>query len=471
MREADLVVIGGGPAGISAAIEAARRDVSVVVVDENRSLGGKVLKQQEGGLDIRHTDLFEAEVSRRLLGEFEQIAGKVTLYLGTEVWNIDDQKIIELYRENDSASPPKRIRAQKLIIATGAQERAIPFPGWTLPGVFSVGGLNTLVKRGVLPGKNFLVAGSGPLLLVLAYNLIQAGAHLSALVEAASLRDLATRSLQLVSGAGWVRYRQASTYLARLHARKVPVYRSHAVVRVLGHQAEARDDVTQAVIAKLDADWRPIAGTQKEIPVDTVAVGYGLTPTIELTRLMGCRHDYDDRLGYWRAVRSSRMETTIPGVFVAGDGSQIKGYEAAIEEGRAAGIAACAQLGKLSLDQADRQIRPLQRKLKRAKKFGEALDAISAPRPGILHSMPDDTIICRCEEVKLRDIRNAVAYGAGGINDIKRRTRLGMGHCQGRFCGQLINELLWKISGEQKKREVFTPRIPVKPVPFGALLE
>jgi bacterioferritin-associated ferredoxin len=170
-------------------------------------------------------------------------------------------------------------------------------------------------------------------------------------------------------------------------------------------------------------------------------------------------------------LRSPHMETTIPGVFVAGDGSQIRGYEAAIDEGRAAGIAACAQLGKLSSGEAHRLIQPLHRKLRRVRRFGEALDAISAPRPGILDSMPDDTIICRCEEVKLLDIRKAVALGAGSINDIKRRTRLGMGHCQGHFCGQMINELLWKIGGEKKKREIFTPRIPVKPVPFGALLD
>jgi thioredoxin reductase/bacterioferritin-associated ferredoxin len=466
VREAELVVIGGGPAGISAAIEAARRDVAVVLVDENRSLGGKVLKLQESGLVIRHSDPFEAEVGRNLLGEFERIAGKVTLYLNTEVWNIDDQKIVELYSENKSASPEKRIRAQKLIIAAGAQERAVPFPGWTLPGVFTVGGLNTLVKRGVLPGKNFLVAGSGPLLLVLAQNLLNAGANLRAIVEAASTKDILGKSVELISTAGMPRLRQAAAYLYNIIARRVPFYHGHAVVRAMGE-----NEVSKVVAAKLGADWKPIPGMQKEFPVDAVAVGYSLMPSVELSRICGCRHSFDERLGYWCVDRNDRLETTISGVFVAGDSSRIKGYQAAIDEGRAAGIAACSQLGKLSKDQADQLIRPLQCKLIRAKNFGQALDAVSAPRAGILDSMPDDTVICRCEEVTLRHIRNAVAQGAGDINDIKRRTRLGMGHCQGRFCGQMINELLWKISGEKRKREIFTPRIPVKPVPFGALLE
>jgi thioredoxin reductase/bacterioferritin-associated ferredoxin len=466
VKEAEIVIIGGGPAGISAAVEAARRDVSVVVIDETRGLGGKVLKSGEGGLKIRDTDALETEIGSRLLREFEAVAHKIDLYLNTEVWNIDDQKVVELYTLGESANATKRIHAQKLIIAAGAQERSIPFPGWTLPGVFTVGGLNTLVKRGVLPGKRFLVAGSGPLLLVLARNLIHAGAHLSAVVEAVSLKELAVRSYQMASSAGWVRWRQAIAYLARLLANKVPVYRSHVVMRALG-----RDEVAKAVIAQVDKDWRPIEGTQKEIQVDTVAVGYGLAPAIELTRLCGCRHHWNDRLGYWQAERSTHMETTVPGVFVAGDSSQIKGYEAAIDEGRTAGIAACAQLGKLSFDQADQLIRSLRNKLKRATRFAEALDAISAPRPGILDSIPDDTIICRCEDVTVGNIRTAVGYGARGINDIKRRTRLGMGHCQGRLCGQMINELLWKLTGESLPREVFTPRIPAKPVPFSALLE
>ena len=230
MRESELVIIGGGPAGISAAIEAARRDVSTALVDENRSLGGKVLKQEEGGLKIRHTDAIEAEIGLGLLKEFEQVAHKVHLYLNTEVWNIDDQRVIELHTADESANRAKRIQAQKLIIAAGAQERAIPFPGWTLPGVFTVGGLNTLVKRGVLPGKSFLVAGSGPLSLVLAQNLIHAGAHLNAVVEAASIKDLAARSFQMISSAAWVRWRQPASYLVRLLAHKVPIYRSHVVV-------------------------------------------------------------------------------------------------------------------------------------------------------------------------------------------------------------------------------------------------
>jgi NADPH-dependent 2,4-dienoyl-CoA reductase/sulfur reductase-like enzyme len=168
MKEVDLVIVGGGPAGISAAVEAARRGVSVILIDENRSLGGKVLKQDEGGFKINHTDDIEAEIAHQLLSEFERIADKVSLYLNTEVWSINAQRVVELFSEDQSIKSPRRIQGKKLLISAGALERAIPFPGWTLPGVYTVGGLNALIKKGVSPGKNFLIAGSGPLLLVLA---------------------------------------------------------------------------------------------------------------------------------------------------------------------------------------------------------------------------------------------------------------------------------------------------------------
>jgi len=150
MKEADLVIIGGGPAGIAAAIEAAGSGVSVVIIDENRSLGGKVLSSGEGGLQIDHTDKIEERIGFQLLNEFNQVEDKVTVYLRTEVWQVDDQKTVYLNTENKSIRPQKRIRSQKLIMATGALERIIPFPGWTLPGVFPVGGLNSLIKKKVI---------------------------------------------------------------------------------------------------------------------------------------------------------------------------------------------------------------------------------------------------------------------------------------------------------------------------------
>ena len=277
------------------------------------------------------------------------------------------------------------------MISAGALERAIPFPGWTLPGVYTVGGLNTFIKRGVTPGKYFLIAGSGPLLLVLARNLIKAGAKVSGIVEAASKKQIATKALQILMSAGALRLRQGFNYLRNVISQGIPVYNSHVVSKAIGNES-----VNKAVITKIDSAWRPLKKTEREIPIDAVAVGYSLIPSIELTRVCGCNHQYDERLGYWKVQRDDRMETTVPGVFVAGDAVHIKGYAAAIDEGRLAGLEVCLQLGYIDKNQAEPLICALQKKLKQAARFGEIIDAISSPQAGILDIISDDTFVCRC---------------------------------------------------------------------------
>jgi bacterioferritin-associated ferredoxin len=290
-------------------------------------------------------------------------------------------------------------------------------------------------------------------------------AKVSGIIEAASKKQIAAKAFQILRSAGALRLRQGFNYLRDVISQGIPVYNSHVVSKAIGNEA-----VNKAVITRIDSSWKPLKGTEREIPIDAVAVGYSLIPSIELTRVCGCNHQYDERLGYWKVQRDARMETSVPGVFVAGDAVHIKGYAAAIDEGRLAGLEVCLQLGYIDNNRAEPLIRALQKKLRQAARFGEIIDAVSSPQAGILDIISDDTFVCRCEEVVLADIRTAVENGASDVNDIKRRTRLGMGHCQGRFCGQVMNELLWKLSGKSRERELFTPRIPAKPVPFKALM-
>ncbi|UCE56246.1 MAG: FAD-dependent oxidoreductase [Desulfobacterales bacterium] len=461
MREVELIIIGGGPAGITAATEAAHIGASVALIDENQHLGGKIFGATGNRIPGSASDKVEKKLRRQILKDFDRVGDKITVYLNTEVWDIVDQSMVLLYAKEGSGGHVKRIKGKKLIISVGAFEKAIPFPGWTRPGVFSVGGLNTLAKKGIVPGEKFLLAGAGPLQLVLADHLIHAGAKLSAIVNAVSLRDIAVSALQLFASIDSLRFRSGVEYLWHIKRHKVPIYSSYIISKVYGS-----NEVEKAEIVRVDRLWNPIRGAEKEIKVDTVAYGFGLIPCTELTRLCGCKHFYDERLGYWRVELNEKMETTVPGIFAAGDGLTIKGYSAAIEEGRVAAIEACTQLERVNRREADRLLRSSLRKLKRFKRFGRIMDTISSPRSGIFNILTDDTIVCRCEDVTARDVIFAVADGARDVNDIKRRTRLGMGHCQGRICGQVINELMWKLTGIRKQREIFTPSIPAKPVPF-----
>jgi thioredoxin reductase/bacterioferritin-associated ferredoxin len=464
MNSADLIIIGGGPAGISAATEAARRQLSVVLIDENMSLGGKVFRQEEVGLGKASADPFEAGLRKGLFDSFESVRDRIQVLLGAEVWNIEGDRKVHVYSAQDQEVHPQVFRGQKVIIASGAIERVVPFEGWTAPGVFTIGGLNALAKKGVVPGKQVLIAGSGPLPLVLIKNLVQAKANIRAVVVPISLRTMIRNTLPVLRNAGWHRVKQAMDAAWRVRTNHIPVINAHVLKQVRG----GHNDFT-AVISRIGPDWRPITGSEEEIRADVIAVGYGLMPSVELTRLAGCEHTFDHSRGYWRVVRGDGLETSIPGIFVAGDGVQVKGYEAAIAEGQLAAIEAARQLGKTTQHDADRCMVPITKRLKRMEAFGWILDRLSVPEPGILANVPDQTLICRCEEVTLGDIRKAVDDGAASINDVKRRTRLGMGHCQGRFCGQVINDLLGILRSEKAPVESFTPRIPVRPVPFKVL--
>ncbi|MEX1325841.1 MAG: FAD-dependent oxidoreductase [Desulfobacterales bacterium] len=464
MRSADVIVVGGGPAGVSAATEAAKNKLSVVLIDENTSLGGKVFRPEEAGAESDNADPLAARLRNRLFKSFESVADGIRVCLGSEVWNIEGSKTVYVYSDRDRETSQKVFQGKRLIIAPGAIERVMPFEGWTTPGVFTVGGLNALVKKKVVPGKRILIAGSGPLPLALINNLLQAKVKIVGIVVPTSIKTIIQNAIPMLSCAGRHRIKQGFEAIWCIRANHIPVFNAHVLKRVTGRHTDFK-----ATLVQIGPDWKPMTGSEKEVSADAIAVGYGLVPSVELTQLAGCEHCYDETLGYWRAVRSPRLETTVPGIFVAGDGAQVKGYEAAVNEGKLAGVEAAHQLGQVAQKDANQWIGSLEKKLKKMAAFGKILDRLSTPEPGLLEIVPDTTTVCRCEEVTLGEIKKAVGDGAASINDIKRRTRLGMGHCQGRFCGQVINELLSLLNKETRTRGSFTPRIPVRPVPFKVL--
>lgn len=459
-RHVELAIVGAGPAGLSAALQAKAAGVNVVVVDENERPGGQIFRQPPAAFQIADKNRLGRDFARgrKLLDAVRE--AEICIESGITVWNATSSTL-SCCRTDRSWD----ITSDAILLATGAYDRPVPLPGWTLPGVFTSGGVQTMLKsQRVLAGRRILLAGTGPLNLVLANQLAEAGATVVAVLELARprLHELAALAL-----GPWELLSDGIGYVTNLVRRNIPLMRGWTLI-----EARGSDHVESAVIGRVDRDWRSIKGTERVIEVDTICLGYGLVPSTELSRLIGCDHRYDAQLGGWVPTHDDYMESSIPSVFVAGDGSGVAGSLVAIEEGRIAGLRAAWRLEKID-DVAFRRLTaaPLKR-LRQLNRFRTVLDGLSAPRPGLFERMTDDTVICRCEEASLGDCRQAVERGAVSLTELKPGLRVGMGMCQARICGPTLVEVVARLTGRTPSSIMpFTPRPPVKPIPLAALLK
>ena len=462
MKEVQLAIVGGGPAALSAAVQAAKLGVSSIVLDENPQLGGQIYRQPAFKIVDEEQRGKHYREGKQILADVARFSDKIDVSNDSLVWGYFGQKELAVLHNGR----PELLKAQQLLIATGAYDRPIPFPGWTLPGVFTAGGVQIMIKsQRVLPGGRFLLAGSGPLQLAVADQLLEAGAKVVAVVEATSTMRMMRSLPSLLRQPGLVF--EGFNYITKFSLHRVPYIRSHVIVRALGSER-----VEQAVIAAVDENWEPLAGTERTFDADAICLGYGLIPNIDLTRLCGCAHEYNHTLGGWKPTHNEHMESTVPGVFVAGDGCGIGGVYVAIQQGKLAAIYGANNLGLLDDSAADKLAKPIRSKLSALQKFEMALGELYSLENGIYTLATDDTVICRCEEVKLRDIREAIHSGASHVDDIKRRTRSGMGYCQGRMCGSSLQGIVEsELNLRPEDAGHLKSRLPIKPVPITALLD
>jgi D-hydroxyproline dehydrogenase subunit alpha len=465
--KADLVVIGGGPAGLAATIEARKAGLSTVLIDERPSLGGQIYKQFPRAFSVtRPQDLGRHYQAGRALIEQAEGSG-ADIRLRSVVWGIWDHQVA-VYTEGTSAGT---ITAGQILLATGAYDRPVVFPGWTLPGVISAGGAQALVKtQKVAPGERVLMVGSGPLLLAFSAQLSQLGVNVAAVVEASPFPGLRGATRFAAAAAGNTRtLLDGVSYLRQLRANRVPYIYGHVIVRA---EAGADGEVTRAVIARANADWSPQPGTERSFDVDTVCVGYGFFPSVELSRLCDCEHTYDENLGGYVPVRDADLRSTVPGILIAGDGAGVGGSVVATAEGRLAGVTAARDAGVIGAAEAERRARPLRRTLKRVERLRSALTSTYPVGAGIYRLHQPDTIVCRCEEVTAAEITGSVLAGSADPNSVKNVTRTGMGLCQGRNCARQVASLV-AAAANRSIDDVpnFSPRAPVKPIPIGLVAE
>lgn len=459
-----LVVVGAGPAGLGAAIEAARAGLSCTLLDEASHLGGQIYRlppREFRVLDRRALgrDFERGEELRRDLAE---VADRVEVISGASVVGIWNGGRDIVWTSGDASAT---LRAERLVLATGAYDRPVPFPGWTLPGVMTAGGAQTLVKTmRVRPGRRALVAGTGPLSLVVANQLHKVGVEVAAVLEAGN-PSWSPAQLPKLWGE-WGLLRDAWEYWRGLRRAGIALLFNHTVF-----QAHGEKEVAAASYGPVDPhDWRPLKDRATRIDVDLVVVGFGFAPNTELTESAGCRHEYLHEVGGWVPVRDERMQTTIPGVFAVGDGAGVAGSIVAVEQGRIAGVTAAEQAGALNANEADRRrAAPLDR-LRSLHRVRKILDEISRVRPGLNQLATADTLVCRCEEVSLAEVRGAIDQGARDLQAVKLLTRLGMGPCQGRNCAPSTAMLMCGVlGGSPAAVGRINPRPPVKPVTLGAL--
>jgi bacterioferritin-associated ferredoxin len=252
----------------------------------------------------------------------------------------------------------------------------------------------------------------------------------------------------------------------RLKRAGVQMLRSHALRRIEGDGA-----VQAAVVGAVEPRCYPVAGTEKTFEVDTVCIGYGLIPSVWLTSLLGCRHVYNPLMGAWVPYFDENMQTDQPGIFVAGDGAGIAGVLTAKMQGTIAGLSAAVHTGDISIDQAVQAGRPHLKQLESMGKFRRAMDRIYRIYPDLYANVTDDTIVCRCESITAGEIRQAIREGTHNLNDIKKRTRSGMGYCQGTNCQPAIAAILAReFDADPTEIKMATTRPPARPIPLSLLM-
>jgi len=349
MKETELAIVGAGPAGLSAAIEAASAGVQVTLIDENRRPGGQLFKQIHKffGSKEHYASVRGFDIGTKLLGEVEKRG--VEVMLDSVVWGIFGTHVLGIIHDQKNTY----LRAQKVLLATGAIENALAFPGWTLPGVMGAGAIQTLMNiNRVLPGRKAIMIGSGNVGLIVSYQLLQAGAQVVAVVEAAPK----------IGGYG--------VHASKLRRNGVPILTSTTI-----KEAKGEERVERAILIELDQDWNEIPGTEKEYEVDVICLAVGLSPLSELAWMAGCQFEYIPELGGHVPIHDLNMQTTMPGIYVAGDLSGIEEASTAMEEGKLAGIAIAEALGYLSPGEAKIKKEAVSKRLDsfRTGPFGEAV--------------------------------------------------------------------------------------------------
>ncbi|WP_150550164.1 NAD(P)/FAD-dependent oxidoreductase [Pandoraea soli] len=457
-EHAEIVIVGAGPAGIRAAQTLVAAGQRPVVLDENMRWGGQIYRQPPVGAGFTRTKQalygFEAAKADAIHGTMAALLPQVDYRPETLVWACDPARLHTIHDGREKPVP-----FTHLIIASGATDRVLPLPGWTLPGVYTLGGAQVALKaQGCAIGEQVVFAGTGPLLYLVAYQYAKAGANVAAVLDTSAFAGQVKATPQLLN--------QPATLAKGLYY--VGWLRAHGVRIEHGVTLDGIDGTAGVRAIR----WRR-DGREHTLACSAVGLGFGLRPETQLADLAGCRFVFDDLNRCWLPERDAAGRSSQPGIYVAGDGAGIAGADAAELAGRRAALALLEDLGIAAPAMPDApDADAIERKLASIGRFRVGIEQAFAAPDDPSARWPDDMIVCRCEEVDARSLRDCVREaGVTDINRLKALTRVGMGRCQGRMCGEAACHLLARESGQTLAQAGrLRAQAPIKPIPIAPML-
>jgi hydrogen cyanide synthase HcnB len=444
------VIVGAGPAGIRAAQTLAAHGLRPIVIDEAARAGGQIYRRSPAHFKRTPQTLYGTEAARATAvhAAIDGLRDRIDHRPDSLVWNVQDHQLDVLHGPTQTT---RTVPYGQLIVATGATDRVLPVSGWTLPGVYTLGGAQVALKfQGCAIGSRVVFAGTGPLLYLVAYQYAKAGVDVAAVLDTARFAD------QLAAVPAMLRqpavFAKGVYYVAWLRAHGVALHNGVRLVRMQGDQR-----VRSVVWAE--------GGHERSLDCDAVGFGYALRSETQLADLLGCRFAFAPMHRAHLPERDAAGRSSVPGVYLAGDGAGIMGADAAEWAGELAALTLLADHG-LAVD--TQRANGLQQKLEKLTGFRAGLErAFPFPEDWAAQA-PDELVVCRCENVTAGELRRAVAdSGADEMNRLKALTRVGMGRCQGRMCGVAAAEILAQATGQPVQQVGrFRGQAPIKPIPI-----